>query len=134
VPFEGIFAGAGEPFIVPSEGKNVQGGKEWLRLLYSREGGRTFTELTQNLSVVKGAADDVEVGIPTASVQQAIAAAGENTFTSRYGGWYPDFNNEAKAELAALLQGEITVEEFQNNVQEAADTLKDDESIPKFSR
>jgi N-acetylglucosamine transport system substrate-binding protein len=134
VPFEGLFAGSGEPFIVPSQGKNVQGGKEWLRLLLSREGGRKFSELTQNLSVVKGSADDVQFGIPTASVQAAISAAGANTFTSRYSGWYPDFNNQAKAELASLLQGESSVEDFQNNVQEAADALKDDDSITKFHR
>jgi N-acetylglucosamine transport system substrate-binding protein len=37
IPFEGIFAGAGETFIVPSQGKNVQGGKEWLRMLFSKD-------------------------------------------------------------------------------------------------
>jgi N-acetylglucosamine transport system substrate-binding protein len=134
VPFEGIFAGAGEPFIVPSQGNNVQGGKEWLRMLYSREGGKSFSELTQNLSVVKGAADEVTFGIPTQSVQAAIAAAGEHTFSARYSGWYPDFNNIAKAELAALLQGQSSIEDFQNNVQEAADDLKADDMVPKFTR
>ena len=45
--FAAISAGAGEPFIVPSQGKNVPGGKEWLRLLFSKEAGRVFAENTR---------------------------------------------------------------------------------------
>ena len=47
LPFAAISAGAGEPFIVPSQGKNVPGGKEWLRLLFSKEAGRVFAENTR---------------------------------------------------------------------------------------
>ena len=80
IPFEGIFAGAGEPFIVPSQGKNVQGGKEWLRLLFSKEGGRFFAESTKSLRVVIGSGEGLDLGTAFASTQEAIAAAGENTF------------------------------------------------------
>ena len=134
IPFEGIFAGAGEPFIVPAQGKNVAGGKEYLRMLFSKEGGRTFSELTQNLTVVNGAADDVEFGVATASVQAAIAAAGENTFNSRYGGWYKDLADEVKQQFAELMQKQISIEEFMDASQEAADAVKDDEGIQKFTR
>ncbi|MEA2530186.1 MAG: N-acetylglucosamine transport system substrate-binding protein [Thermomicrobiales bacterium] len=134
VPFEGIFAGAGEPFIVPSQGKNVQGGKEWLRLLFSREGGAKFAELTSSLSVVKGSGEGLDLGTAFASTQAAIAAAGANTFSARYPGWYPSFRDDAKLVLAELLQKRISIEDFQNGVQELADELKDDETIPKFTR
>jgi N-acetylglucosamine transport system substrate-binding protein len=134
VPFEGIFAGAGEPFIVPAQAKNVQGGKEWLRLLFSKEGGAKFATLTSSLSVVKGSGEGLDLGTAFASTQAAIAAAGANTFSARYGGWYPSFNDEAKLVLAELLQKRISVADFQDQVQQLADDLKDDDSIPKFTR
>jgi N-acetylglucosamine transport system substrate-binding protein len=134
IPFEGILAAAGEGFIVPSQGKNVQGGKEWLRLLFSKEGGRAFAELTQNIPVVKGAVDDVVFTGGTASMQTVLAAAGENTFQSRYGGWYKLLNDEAKLVMADLLQKKISVEEFQETVQGIADDVKSDDSIPKYTR
>lgn len=134
LPFEAIFASAGEPFIVPAQGKNVQGGKEWLRLLFSKEGGRFFAENTKSLSVVQGSGDGLELGTAFASTQAAIAAAGTNTFTSRYHDWYKDLGDEVKAEMAKLLQQRISIEEFQDTAQEMADTVKDDESIPKYTR
>ena len=96
IPFEGIFAGAGEPFIVPAQGKNVQGGKEWLRLLFSKEGGRFFAESTKSLSAVIGSGEGLDLGTAFASAQEAIAAAGENTFSTRYQGWYTEFGDEVQ--------------------------------------
>ncbi len=134
IPFEGIFASAGEPFIVPAQGKNVQGGKEWLRLLFSKEGGRFFAENTKSLSVVQGSADGLELGTAFASTQSAIQAAGGNTFVGQYQNWYKDLADEAKEQMAALLQKQSSIEELQDAVQEMADTVKDDELIPKYQR
>ena len=103
VPFEGIFAGAGEVFIVPADGANLAGGKEWMRLLLSKEAGRAFAEATKSLTVVQGSADGLELGTAFQSVQDAIAAAGANTFASRYGEWYPDLQEEAKNAMGSLL-------------------------------
>jgi N-acetylglucosamine transport system substrate-binding protein len=133
IPFEGIFAGGGEKFIVPSQGKNVQGGKEWLRLLFSKEGGRVFAESTKSLSTVIGSGEGLDLGTSFASAQEAIAAAGENTYVTRYQDWYDQFGEDVKNELAELLQMRISIEEFQTTVQEYADAVKDDESIPKYT-
>ncbi len=134
IPFTGIFAGGGEPFIVPSQGKNVTGGKEWLRLLFSKEGGRVFAESTRSLSTVAGSGEGLDLGSAFASTQEVIAAAGENTYAPRYQDWYTEFGDEVKNQLAALLQMQISIEEFQDFVQEAADTLKDDDTITKYTR
>jgi N-acetylglucosamine transport system substrate-binding protein len=134
IPFSGIFAGGGEPFIVPSQGKNVAGGKEWLRLLFSKEGGRVFAESTKSLSTVAGSGEGLDLGSAFASTQEVIAAAGENTYAPRYQDWYTEFGDEVKNQLAALLQMQISIEEFQDFVQEAADTLKDDDTITKYTR
>lgn len=134
IPFAGIFAGGGEPFIVPSQGKNVLGGKEWLRLLLSREGGKVFAESTKSLSTVIGSGEGLDLGTAFASAQAAIAAAGANTYVTQYQDWYTEFADEVKAQLASLLQMQISIEEFQDNVQQAADDLKSDDSITKYTR
>jgi len=135
LPFEAINASAGEEFFVPSQGKNVQGGKEWLRLLFSKEGGRFFAENTKSLSVVQGSGDGLDLGTAFASTQAAIASAGANTFpTARYDFWYKDFELEVRAQIGSLMQGQVSVEEFQDTVQELADELKEDDAIPKYTR
>ncbi len=134
IPFAGIFAGGGEPFIVPAQGKNVPGGKEWLRLLFSKEGGRVFAESTKSLSTVIDSGEGLDLGTAFASTQADIAAAGENTYITRYQDWYTEFADEVKLQLATLLQKQSSIEEFQDAVQQAADTVKDDDSIPKYTR
>jgi N-acetylglucosamine transport system substrate-binding protein len=135
LPFEAIIATAGEPFIVPAQGKNVQGGKEWLRLLFSVEGGRFFAEDTKSLSVVLGSGEGLDLGTSFASTQEAIANAGSNTFpTARYQSWYKDLQDEARFQLLALMQKQISIEEYQNTVQDMADQVKDDDSVVKYTR
>jgi N-acetylglucosamine transport system substrate-binding protein len=135
LPFEAIIATAGEPFIVPAQGKNVPGGMEWLRLLFSKEGGSFFAEDTKSLSVVVGSGEGLDLGTAFASTQEAIAAAGDNGFpTARYQSWYKDLQDEARFQLLALMQKQISIEEYQDLVQEMADQVKEDDAIPKYTR
>ncbi len=134
IPFAGIASDAGEGFIVPSDGANVQGGKEWARLLFSMEGARFFSENTKSLTVVNGAAEGLDLGTAFKSTQDAITASGGDTYVARYGDWYKDLMDEAKQAMADLMQKKITVDEYIDTVQDAADTIKSDDSIPKFTR
>jgi N-acetylglucosamine transport system substrate-binding protein len=134
VPFEGISSDAGEGFIVPTDGKNVQGGKEWARLLFSKEGARFFSENTKSLTVVNGAAEGLDLVTAFKSTQDAITASAGQTYVARYGGWYKDLMDEAKQAMADLMQKKISVDDYINTVQDAADTVKGDDSIPKFTR
>jgi N-acetylglucosamine transport system substrate-binding protein len=133
-PFEGIGVWAGENFHVSEQGQNVQGGKEWLRLLMSKEGATFFSESTKALSTTQGAAEGVDLGPAFASAQERLAAAGENTYAARYRGWYAEFMTETRDQMSALMTGGVTVEEYIDNVQEAADALAADDSIEKFTR
>ena len=45
---------AGEPFIVPSQGKNVAGGKELLRIMLSKEAATNFAKTKLAPTIVKG--------------------------------------------------------------------------------
>lgn len=134
LPFSAIGAWAGENFHVSEQGKNVQGGKEWLRLLFSKEGGKFFSEDTKALTVVNGAADGLDLGAAFESAQTALADAGANTIFSRYTEWYPMLDTETQNQFGALLTGAIDAEEFMNNMQEAADAVAEDDSIPKYTR
>ena len=134
VPFEGIASDAGEGFIVPTDGKNVQGGKEWARMLFSKEGARFFSENTKSLTVVQGAAEGLELGTAFKSTQDAITASNGQTYVARYGGWYKDLMDTAKQSMADLMQKKISVDDYMDTVQQAADDVRDDDSVPKFTR
>ena len=134
-PFEAIVATAGEGFIVPAQAKNVKGGMEWLRLLFSVSGARFFAENTKSLTVVLGSGDGLDLGTAFASAQAAIAAAGSNTFPeASFGSWYTDLQDEAKNDLGGLLQGKMSIADYQSKVQDLADTVKADSSITKHTR
>jgi coenzyme F420-reducing hydrogenase alpha subunit len=83
--------------------------------------------------VVQGAGVGLDLGTAFGSVQKAITDAGTNVFQSRYGGWYKDLQEEAKNQMAALLQKQIDIKEFMSSVQDVADQVKDDDSIPKYT-
>lgn len=134
VPFEGIQATAGENFIVPSKAKNVQGGKEFMRILFSRQGARFFSENTKSLTVVQGSADGLDLGSAFGSVKAATDAAGANTFTYQFGTWYRKMSDDIKDQLGALMVKKITPAEFINKAQEIADATAKDSAIKKYKR
>ena len=134
LPFSAIGAWAGENFHVSEQGANVQGGKEWLRLLFSKEGARFFSESTSSLTVVIDAAEGLDLGPTFASTQDALSAAGDNTIASRYADWYPTLNTESRDKMGALMTGQISVEDYMNDVQAVADAVAADDSIQKYTR
>jgi N-acetylglucosamine transport system substrate-binding protein len=134
VPFEGIQASAGETFIVPSKAKNVQGGKELLRILFSTQGARFFSQNTRALTVVQGSAEGLDLGSAFASVQAAADAAGPNRFTYLFGTWYAQMRDNIKDQLGAMMTKKITPAEFVSKAQEFADATANDGSIKKYKR
>jgi N-acetylglucosamine transport system substrate-binding protein len=134
LPFSAIQASAGEDFIVFSQGVNVQGGKEWLRLLFSLEGGRFFSEATKSLTVVTGSADGLDLGTAFASVSDAITNAGDNTFVSRWGGWYADLDELSQTSFNELMTGVTTPDELIAVMQAKTDEIRENPDIPKFTQ
>ena len=134
LPFEAIFASAGENFIVPEQAANKQGGKEWIRILLSRTGASYFSQATRTLSVVNGAAEGLDAGPGLASQQATIAAAGSNTLQSYYGGWYVDLNKATHDAMFQLMTQAIDVNTFCQTCQDAADAIKSDDGITKHTR
>lgn len=129
---------AGETFIVPT-GANPAGGMEYLRLLFSKEGGAMFSEMTKSRTVVTGAAEGIDLGTAFKSAEEAmnaaggLTAAGGNSFTSLYAR-YVDLDEESKFQFGALLTGQTDVETMISDLQALTDEIREDDSITKFPR
>ena len=134
LPFDATQVSAGEDFIVFSQASNVQGGKEYLRLLFSQEAGRFFTEVTGSLTAVQGAAEGLELTLATQSVQQAINAAGPHTFIAMYDAWYAALDEESDLQFNLLMTGQATPEEVSTALQELTNELREDPDVEKFTR
>ncbi|MDH2429046.1 N-acetylglucosamine/diacetylchitobiose ABC transporter substrate-binding protein [Sphaerisporangium sp. TRM90804] len=135
MPFEAIRAAAGEPYIIPSKGKNTAGGLEYARIMLSKEGAKGFTEKSGSLTVVVGAAEGLPLSPGLKSVADAQTAAGANIVTySSFENWYKELETELRKQTNSLMFGRITADEFCANMQKKADSVKADSSITKQNR
>lgn len=132
LPFTATTAGAGEVFIVFANGKNAQGGKEWLRLLFSQEGATFFAEATSSPTAIIGAGEGVELSPAFASAQAAIDASGNDRMNSRVFGLYPDLDEASKTAFSELLTGQKTSDEIIADLQAMTDDLRNDDAIEKI--
>jgi N-acetylglucosamine transport system substrate-binding protein len=130
-----IGAEAGEPYMVPSRGKNPEAGMEFLRCLLSKESAKFFAKEVSAIMPVVGGTEGIEVSAATKSALDAVAASGNNIYARPlFGTWYSDLNTEVGNSTGALMTGQIEPEEFIERVQGVADEVKEDSDIPKYSR
>jgi N-acetylglucosamine transport system substrate-binding protein len=135
MPFETLYATPGEPYIVPKQAKNPRGGLEYMRIMLSQEGAKGFTEEVSSLTVVKGAADGVQLPAGLTSASKALTAAGDNVLNWMYQTWYAKmWNPGVNALLGDLLAGRKTVDEFADGCEGEAKKVRDDDSITKYTR
>jgi len=135
LPQTAIQAAAGETFIVPSQGKNVAGGMEYLRLLFSKEAAEFFAENVLSLTAVKGAGEGKDFGSAFNSALAADAAAGSDKFSGPlFTGWYSLLEEEHKNQIGLLMTGEASVDDVITTMQDLVNEVRDDDSIPKFTR
>jgi N-acetylglucosamine transport system substrate-binding protein len=134
LPVESLYAAAGEQYFVASKGKNPRGGMEFLRHMLSKAGAVGFTKLTKTLTVVAGATDGMEISPGLTSGNKALGAAGSNTFSFRFDTWYKKLDDELRAATNELMYQGGTADKFCERMQKAADAVKADSSIEKFTR
>src|SRR5699024_8298467 len=132
LPFESMQISGDESFIVFEQGENPQGGKEWLRLLFSQEGATFFSEATNNMTVVKGVEDQVDAGSSLLSIQENFTAAGDNKFLSMWPSYYPDLNELIETNIAQVMTGDMSVDDFIEQAQSMTDETREDDSIQKY--
>ena len=131
LPWEALHSTAGEGFIIPSQGKNVAGGKEFMRAMLSKEAAVNFAKSTFSSTIVKDTIPEDGFG-STALVSQVklLEGAGDNVFTFNYYDVYGT-NTDELVLWNTFLQGGSSVEELTKGQQEITDKIAKDDSIKK---
>ncbi|GIG64642.1 N-acetylglucosamine/diacetylchitobiose ABC transporter substrate-binding protein [Phytomonospora endophytica] len=134
---QAINAGAGEGYAVPADGKNVQGGLEWLRVMLSAKGREAFGADAGTPTVVKGAKE----GLPLEdkpglkSMVGLLESNGDFAFQAMIGDWYPQFGDGIWGPaLGELMSNAKNAAEFVEACQKGADAIASDDSIEKQKR
>ena len=131
MPWEALHSTAGEGYIVPSQGKNVAGGKEFLRAMLSKEAAVNFAKTKLASTIVK---DTVPAdGFGSTALQSQIKLlgdAGSNVFTFNYYDIYGT-NTDELVLWNTFLQGGSSVEELTKGEQSITDKIAKDDSIKK---
>jgi len=132
LPYEALRSAAGEPFIVPSKGKNVAGGKELLRAMLSKEAATNFAKTRLAPTIVKGLvpAD----GFGSTALQSQIAmldAAGTNIFDYQFVSLY-GMNTDNLVAWNSFLSGQLDAAGLTKALQQITDKVRNDSSVKKI--
>jgi N-acetylglucosamine transport system substrate-binding protein len=131
LPWEALHSTAGEGYLVPSQGKNVAGGKEFLRAMLSQEAAVNFAKTKLSSTIVKGTVPADGFG-STALVSQVkmLEGAGENIFSWNFVDLY-GINPDMLVLWNTFLQGGSSVAELTKGLQGITDKVAKDDSIKK---
>ncbi len=131
MPKTALHATAGEPFVIPSGGVNVAGGKELLRAMLSKEAAANFAKTKLAPTIVKDTVPADGFG-STALVSQSklLADAGTNVFTWNSFDLYGT-NADELVQWNSFLDGKLSVADFTAALQKITDAVYNDASVTK---
>jgi N-acetylglucosamine transport system substrate-binding protein len=131
MPWEALHSTAGEPYIVPSQGKNVAGGKEFLRAMLSQEAAVNFAKTKLASTIVKGTVPPDGFGSTALQSQiQMLEAAGSNVFSWNFVQLY-GMNTDQLVVWNSFLSGDSDVAKLTKSLQDITDKVAKDDSIKK---
>src|SRR3954454_24894094 len=132
LPAAGLRAAAGEPYIVPSQSKNVAGGKEILRAMLSKAAATNFSKTRLAPTIVKGLVPADGFG-STALVSQTkmLDAAGSNTFNYQFVDYY-GMNTDQLTVWTSFLSGQTDVAGLTKGLQDIPAKVANDSSVTKL--
>ncbi|MCU6481085.1 N-acetylglucosamine/diacetylchitobiose ABC transporter substrate-binding protein [Arthrobacter sp. A2-55] len=132
IPQTGIRSAAGEPFIVPSKGKNVAAGKELLRIMLSKDSAVNFAKTKLAPTVVKGTVPADGFG-STALVSQTtmLDNAKTNIFTWNFVDLY-GMNPDQLVPWNSFLDGKLDAAGLTKALQDITDKVANDSSVTKI--
>ena len=132
LPYEALHSTAGEPFVVPSKGKNVAGGKELLRAMLSKDAATNFAKTLLAPTIVKGTVPADGFG-STALVSQIklLEAAGTNIFSWIFVDYY-GMNQDQLVPWNSFLDGKMDVATLTKTLQQITDKVANDSSVKKI--
>ncbi|WP_433016647.1 N-acetylglucosamine/diacetylchitobiose ABC transporter substrate-binding protein [Kribbella sp. CA-294648] len=130
----GLHVAPASPLLVPEKAANKPGGLEYLRAMLSKDVAAQVTAESNQLTVVRGAADGLELSTALRSARDLLTAAGDQTITWYFADWYPELGKVAAEATGAFLSGRLERNDWSAQIQAAADKLKQDESVTKYRR
>jgi N-acetylglucosamine transport system substrate-binding protein len=131
MPWEALHSTAGEGYIVPTQGKNVAGGKEFLRAMLSKDAATNFAKTTFSSTIVKGLIPADGFGSTALQSQvKMLDAAGSNVFSWNFVDLYGT-NTDQLVLWNTFLQGGSSVAELTKGLQAVTDKIAKDDSIKK---
>jgi N-acetylglucosamine transport system substrate-binding protein len=135
MPFGTLYSPPGEPFIVPAKAQNVQGGLEWLRMMYSKKAAQNLFKEVSSIPVVKGAIDGMELPPGVDSAQKAITAAGDNIVIPFFKEWYAElFAEDFDSVMGQFMLGDMSPKQAMDAMQKASDRVAKDPDISKIKK
>ncbi|MCZ2401677.1 carbohydrate ABC transporter, N-acetylglucosamine/diacetylchitobiose-binding protein [Paenarthrobacter sp. Z7-10] len=131
-PYEALHSAAGEPFVVPTQGKNAAGGKELLRVMLSKDAATNFAKTKLAPTIVKGTVPADGFG-STALVSQTkmLDAAGSNIYTWNFIDLYGT-NKDMLVVWNTFLDGKSDVAALTSGLQKITDKVRNDSSVKKI--
>ncbi|MFE4455143.1 N-acetylglucosamine/diacetylchitobiose ABC transporter substrate-binding protein [Streptomyces sp. NPDC056796] len=134
LPFGTLWASGGEPFIVPANAKNPQGGMEQLRIMLSEDSSKNFTKTVKSLSAFNGGTDGLTLSTALQSGVDVLAKAGDNVVNPRMQDWYAKLQKEqiGIAGIGEMMAGRATPAETIKKIQAFADAAAKDQSIKHY--
>ncbi|MFE3824626.1 N-acetylglucosamine/diacetylchitobiose ABC transporter substrate-binding protein [Streptomyces sp. NPDC059092] len=134
LPFGALWASGGEPFIVPANAKNPDGGMEQLRIMLSEGSSKNFTSKVKSLTAYNGGTDGLTLSTALQSGVDVLAKAGDNVLNPRLQDWYVELQKQkiGVGVLGELMAGRMTPAEAVKKCQEFADATAKDSSIKHY--
>ena len=131
-PYEALHSAAGEPYVVPSQGKNVPGGKELLRIMLSKDAATNFAKTKLAPTIIKGTVPSDGFG-STALVSQTkmLDAAGSKIYTWNFIDLY-GMNKDMLVVWNTFLDGKSDVPTLTAALQKITDNVRNDSSVKKI--
>jgi N-acetylglucosamine transport system substrate-binding protein len=132
LPYTALHSAAGEPFVVPSQGKNVPGGKELLRVMLSKDAATNFAKTKLAPTIVKDTVPADGFG-STALVSQTklLGDAGDNIYTWNFIDLYGT-NKDQLVVWNTFLDGKSDVATLTSELQKITDKVRNDSSVKKI--
>jgi len=129
MPWEALHSTAGEGYIVPSQGKNVAGGKEFLRAMLSKDAAVNFAKTKLSSTIVKGTVPPDAFGSTALQSQiKLLEGAGSNIFTHNFVDLY-GMNTDQLVVWNSFLSGDSDVAKLTKGLQDITDKVAKDDSI-----
>lgn len=131
MPYEALHSAAAEAYMIPSQGKNVAGGKEFMRTMLSKDAATNFAKTILSSTIVKGTVSPDGFG-STALVSQSkmLDAAGDKVFTWGFVDLY-GMNTDLLVVWNTFLSGKSSVDQVTKSMQEITDKVRKDDSVKK---